>query len=171
MKRPTKTGTPAEPDVEVKKREKSSIEKIFGAEVMAHGFTGLPNVLVRAQGKLNISTTQFNIIVQLLSYWFDPKKPPFPSKRELADRMMINPATLRINIKKLEERGLILREQQTTAQGDWGSNIYRMDGLVKELQKLAPAFADEKAERTEAKLKAELPAAKFATRRAWSMAK
>lgn len=171
MKRPARTGTPIPPAVEAKTREKSSTEKIFGAEVMAHGFTGLPNVLVRAQGKLNISTTQFNIIAQLLSYWFDPKKPPFPSKRELADRMMINPATLRINIKKLEERGLILREQRTTAQGDWGSNFYKMDGLVKELQKLAPAFADEKAERAVAKLKAELPAAKLGARRARSTAK
>ena len=97
------------------KRAKSSTEKIFGAEVVSHGYTGVPNILVRAQSRLGISTTQFNIIVQLLSYWIDPARPPFPPKRDLAQRMSITQQTLRINIKALEDKGYINRVQQKTA--------------------------------------------------------
>jgi hypothetical protein len=45
---------------------------------MSHGFTGVPNILVRGQKRLGLNTAQFNILVQLLSYWMDPAKPPFP---------------------------------------------------------------------------------------------
>jgi DNA-binding HxlR family transcriptional regulator len=153
------------------KRKRSSTERIFGSKVMDHGYTAVPNVLVRAQAKLVISTTQFNIIVQLLSYWIDPARPPFPTKRELAERMSITPATLRINIKALEERGLIQREQQTTAAGDFGSNIYRLDGLVKRLKELVPDFDKAREDRQAAKARAELPNAKLRARAAAAKAK
>lgn len=73
-----------EPDTEVDAEKKSSTQRIFGAKVMDHGYTALPNILMRGQKRLGISTTQFNIVAQLMSYWFDPARPPFPSKRELA---------------------------------------------------------------------------------------
>lgn len=34
------------------KRQKTSTERIFGAAVMSHGFTGVPNILVRARSVL-----------------------------------------------------------------------------------------------------------------------
>ncbi|WP_371158374.1 helix-turn-helix domain-containing protein [Jannaschia sp. 2305UL9-9] len=129
------------------KAKKFSSETIFGKEVMGHGFTALPNILVRGQARLGLSTTQFNLLVQLLSYWIDPDRPPFPSKKELAKRVGLNPTTVRINMAKLEERGLIRREQQVTAAGDYGSNIYHMDGLIDALKALEPDFAEERAER------------------------
>lgn len=66
---------------------KSSTERIFGAKVLSHGYTGIPNILLRGQKRLGINATQLNIIVQLLSYWINPERPPFPSKRELAGRI------------------------------------------------------------------------------------
>jgi DNA-binding MarR family transcriptional regulator len=83
----------------------------------------VPNILIRSQSRLEISTTQFNIIVQLLSYWIDLARPPFPPKRDLAQRMSITQQTLRINIKALEEKRYISRVQQKTAAGDYGLNI------------------------------------------------
>jgi DNA-binding MarR family transcriptional regulator len=75
----------------------------------------VPNILIRSQSRLEISTTQFNIIVQLLSYWIDLARPPFPPKRDLAQRMSITQQTLRINIKALEEKRYISRVQQKTS--------------------------------------------------------
>jgi DNA-binding MarR family transcriptional regulator len=75
----------------------------------------VPNILIRSQSRLGISTTQFNIIVQLLSYWIDLARPPFPPKRDLAQRMSITQQTLRINLKALEEKRYISRVQQKTA--------------------------------------------------------
>ena len=94
----------------------SSTERIFGAGVVEHGYTALPNILLRAQARLGINTTQFNIIAQLLSYWIDPARPPFPTKRELAKRISITEQTLRINIKALEDAGLLRREQRSRPQ-------------------------------------------------------
>ncbi len=156
----TKTQTEKSPS-----RRRSSTQRIFGAKVMAHGYTGVPNILVRAQSRLGINTTQFNIIVQLLSYWIDPARPPFPTKRELAQRMSMNVQTLRINIKALEEHGLVEREQRLTAAGDYGSNIYRLDGLVEKLKALAPGFDKERDERRAAREKTETPNARRSARK------
>ncbi|WP_315927446.1 helix-turn-helix domain-containing protein [Mesorhizobium sp. SP-1A] len=157
--------TTQENQAAAEKRGKSSTERIFGAEVISHGFTGVPNILVRAQSRLGISTTQFNIIVQLLSYWIDPTRPPFPPKRELAQRMSITQQTLRINIKALEDKGYISRIQQKTAAGDYGSNIYRLDGLVAKIKELVPDFDEERDERRKARTKTEIPNARRNARR------
>ena len=143
---------------------KSSTERIFGTKVISHGYTALPNILLRAQKRLGITTTQFNIIAQLLSYWIDPTRPPFPSKRDLSQRMGITPQTLRINIAALEERGLIRREQWKTAAGDYGSNRYHLDGLVKKLKQLEPDFDQERKERQEARALTETPNARATAR-------
>jgi len=143
------------------KQKESSTTKIFGTRVMDHGYTAVPNVLVRAQSRIGISTTQFNIVVQLLSYWIDPDRPPFPGKKELANRMGINPVTLRKNIAALEQAGLIEREQRKTSAGDYGSNTYRLDGLIKKLQSLVPDFDAEREERRAAREKVETKNAKL----------
>jgi hypothetical protein len=65
----------------------SSIHKIWGAKICSHGYIGIPLVLIQAQSRLHINPIQMNIIIQLLSYWIDPTRKPFPTKKELADRM------------------------------------------------------------------------------------
>jgi len=147
--------------LEKTKPKESSSTKIFGNKVMDHGYTGVPNILVRAQSRIGISTTQFNIIVQLLSYWIYPDRPPFPGKKELANRMGINPVTLRKNIAELEKAGLIKRVQRKTSAGDYGSNTYKLDGLIKKLQSLVPDFDKEREERQAAKKKVETKNAKL----------
>lgn len=119
---------------------KTTTERIFGGKVTSHGCTDVPNLLLCAQQRLGISATQFNIITQLLSHWNDPSDPAAPSKRELARRMGITSQTLRINVADLEERGFVRREQQRTADGDCGPNLYHLDGLVEKLKELEPGF-------------------------------
>ncbi len=138
-------------------RAPSSTTRIFGSKVMSHGYTGVPNILLRSQAKLKLTPTQFNIIVQLLSYWYQPDQPPFPSKQELADRIGITTDTLRINMVKLEKLGLLQREQRTTAVGDYGSNTYDLDGLVQKLQRLEPKFTKERENRQAARELLEKP--------------
>jgi predicted transcriptional regulator len=98
-----------------------------------------------------------NIIIQLLDYWFEPSRKPFPTKRELADRIGVTEKTIQINIRALQQAGLILREQRKTAAGDWNSNIYHLDGLITKVQALEPEFAAEKKKRKEAKAALETP--------------
>lgn len=121
-------------------RTVSSTEKIWGKPVLKHGYAGIPSILIRAQARLGLSPTQMNIVVQLLDYWFDPQRPPFPSKKELAKRIGINPKTVQINIRALEDAGYIRREMRKTTSGDWNSNRYHLDGLVNKIQELEPEF-------------------------------
>lgn len=142
------------------KRKKSSTELIFGSDVIAHGYTGVPNIMVRAQSRLGLNAAQFTILIQLLSYYMDPWRPPFPTKRQLRDRTGLSDATLKKHMKALENAGFIQREQQVTGAGDFGSNIYHLDGLIAKLHKLVPDFDKEREERDESRRKSETPNAR-----------
>lgn len=138
-------------------RNLSSTEKIWGKAVYSHGYAGIPSMLIQAQRRLGINPMQMNIIIQLLDYWREPSRKPFPTKRELAQRMDVTEKTIQNNIRKLERAGLLLREQRKTAAGDWNSNIYHLDGLVARVQALEPDFAAEKKLRRERKAALQTP--------------
>ena len=125
-------------------RKQSSTEAIWGKPVAAHGYAGVPSILIRAQGRLGLSPMQFSIVVQLLEYWHEPSRRPFPSKRDLAERMGVTEKAIQLNIAALEKVGLIRREMRRTSVGDWDSNIYHLDGLVQRIRALEPDFAKER---------------------------
>ena len=142
------------------KKGPSSTEKIFGPQVYSHGFTGVPNIMVRAQSRLGLNPAQFNILVQLLSYYIYPDRPPYPPKRHLLQRTGMSEATLKKHVKALEQAGFLRREQRVTGAGDFGSNIYHLDGLIEKLNKLAPDFDKERQEREESRRNTEKPNAR-----------
>lgn len=138
-------------------RRASSSEQIWGKAVMAIGYTALPVIMIRAQSRLGINATQFNILVQLLEYWRNPGRRPFPTKKEIAGRIGLTEKTVQLNIRALEKAGLVRREQRKSAAGDWSSNIYHLDGLVERVRKLEPEFTEEKRKRAEDRRKLETP--------------
>lgn len=143
---------------EARTKPPSSTERIWGKQVLAHGYTAIPSILIRAQARLGITPLQMNILVQLLDYWRDPSRRPFPTKKEIASRINVTDKTIQTNIRQLELAGLIRREQRKTAAGDWSSNIYHLDGLVDRIRKLEPDFAAARERRRKAKELAETPA-------------
>lgn len=128
-------------------RKPSSTEAIWGKAVATHGYAGVPSVLIRAQGRLGLSPMQFSIVVQLLEYWHEPNRRPFPSKKDLAERMGVSEKAIQLNMAALERANLIRRELRRAPAGDWDSNIYHLDGLVQRVQALEPDFAKERAAR------------------------
>jgi len=62
-------------------RKPSSTEVIWGKDIVRHGYTAVPNILLQAQHRLGISATQLNIIVQLLEYWQRPDTIHSPPSR------------------------------------------------------------------------------------------
>lgn len=138
----------------------SSTEKIWGKKVYSHGYAGIPSILIQAQRRLGINPMQMNIIIQLLDYWHEPTRKPFPTKKDLANRIGVNAKTIQNNIRELEKAGLIQREQRKTAAGDWNSNIYHLDGLIERVQKLESEFAQEKLKRKAMKAALETPSGK-----------
>lgn len=70
----------------------------------------------------------------------------------------ISTKTIQNNIRELERASLVQRELRKTAAGDWNSNIYHLDGLVKKVQALEPEFTAERKKRQAAKAALETPA-------------
>ncbi len=132
-------------------------ERLWGKAVRSHGFAAVPTIMVRAQRRLGVNPTQFCILVQLLEYWRLPERAPFPTKKQLADRIGLSETAIQQNMRALETAGLVRREQHKTSAGDWGANTYHLDGLVARIQKLEPDFAEEKKKKEEERRKAETP--------------
>ena len=135
----------------------SSQEKIWGKAVVANGYAGIPSILIQAQSRLGVTAMQFNILVQLLDYYRDPNRAPFPSRAELARRIGVKPKTIQNNMRALEQAGLVQREMRKTAAGDWASNVYHLDGLVARVRKLEPEFTEARKERAAARARVSTP--------------
>jgi hypothetical protein len=152
--------TPAEPNVvpfPKSETARSSVERIWGKAVRNYGYTGVPSILIKAQRRLGVTPLQMNILLQLLDYFYDPARPPFPKKTEIADRMGVSAKTIQINMRALQQAGLIHREIRKKAAGDYDSNIYHLDGLIARVQALEPEFREEKEQRQRAKRRVEMP--------------
>ncbi|WP_200877160.1 winged helix-turn-helix transcriptional regulator [Pelagibacterium sp.] len=54
------------------------------------------------------------MLVQLLEYLRSPDRSPFPTKQQLADRIGIQPTTIKANMQALEKAGLVERVQRKT---------------------------------------------------------
>jgi hypothetical protein len=75
-----------------------------------------------------------NILLQLLDYFYDPTRHPFPRKAEIADRMGVSAKTIQINMRALEQAGLIQREIRKKAAGSvW-------PGCTRALKKERPPY-------------------------------
>jgi len=152
--------TPAEPNVvpfPTGEKAKSSTERIWGKAVRNYGYTGVPSILIQAQRRLGVTPLQMNIVLQLLDYFYDPTRHPFPRKQEIADRMGVSAKSIQNNMRALEQAGLIQREIRKKAAGDYDSNIYHLDGLIARVRALEPEFRTAKEERQRTKRRVEMP--------------
>lgn len=112
----------------------------WGKKVMEHGFCVVPSLLLRAQGRLGLNSTQLAVLLQLYEHWWDPDKRPHPGKRRLADRLGIGPRQIQRHIADLEQAGLVKRIERRSASGAKQSNTYDLSGLVEKLKALEPEF-------------------------------
>ena len=151
----TPTASNVLPFQKIEARRPSSTERIWGKAVVSHGYTGIPSILIQAQRRLRLNPVKMNIIVQLLDYWREPERQPFPSKKELADRIGITEKTVQNNIRALEKDHLIERRRRYTRHGDPDSNIYDLGGLVGAIQEIEPDFAEARRKKKEARIAAE----------------
>jgi predicted transcriptional regulator len=124
----------------VSKKEKRRAEDKFGAAVMKHGYTMLPNLLIQAQGKLEVGHAEFNILVQLISHWWEADKNPHPAKETIARRMGISGRQVQRYLTRLERAGLIERIERFAGHKAQLSNAYSLNGLVHKLAEIEPEF-------------------------------
>lgn len=122
-------------------RKKASEEK-WGKRVLKIGFSIVPSLLLRAQQRLGLNPTQLVVLLQLLDYWWDVDRKPYPSKKTLSERLKISPRQVQRYMQDLERSGFIKREARYANSGGRMSNLYDLAGLVEKLQKLEPEFRE-----------------------------
>jgi DNA-binding MarR family transcriptional regulator len=128
------------------KKTRNRAEDKWSPQVMKHGYTPLPNLLLRAQGKLEITPVQLNVLVQLAEHWWEADKDPFPAKDRIATRMGKSPRQIQRYITQLEKRGLVKRIKRYSGRKTQTSNAYSLEGLIAKLTAVEPEFAKEMAQ-------------------------
>ena len=155
---PTSMASIVQLSAAVKKADtRKASEKKYGKPVMDLGFCIVPSLLMWAQARLGINTVQFNIIMQLADFWWDPERKPYPAKKLLSDRIGMSERQIQRQIAELEAAGLVARIGRTRPGRGKTSNEYDLGGLVARLKELEPEFTAVQAENRERRKNVALP--------------
>jgi len=123
------------------KKEKRRAEDKFSTQVMKHAYTLVPNLLLMAQSRLDISPLGFNVLMHLFNFWWDADRNPHPTKENIARRMGKSPRMVQRYITELEEAGYVKRIKRFVGPKNQQANAYDLNGLVKKLIELELEFA------------------------------
>jgi DNA replication protein DnaD len=106
------------------------IEEKWSRELIDAGWLAIPNIIVEKQLDLGLDSTDINILLHLIRYWWNRDNLPHPSKRTIAQCMGVDMSTVRRHIARMEKKGLIKRiERHDEARGQ-KTNYYDFTGLI-----------------------------------------
>ena len=137
-----------------KKSRKSPASQKWGAKVMDSGFCMLPSLLLRAQRRLHLNPTQLAVLIQIVDHWWDAGRKPYPSKKELSQRLGIGERQVQRYLTDLEDEGLIKRIPRYADHKGRMSNMYDLQGLVDKLTELEPDFREARNQARQSRQKA-----------------
>lgn len=129
-------------------QQSQDLKKKWSSPVIDKGFTVVPDLLLKYQNRLELSTTEFNVLIQLLSHWWKSDSLAWPSVMTLSKRIGIGRRAIQNNLSRLEQKELVIRDKpikglikreyridnETKSQQ---SNIYHFEKLVEVLGLLA----------------------------------
>lgn len=115
-------------------------EQKWTKPLMDAGWTAMPTVIFERQQSLGLEPLDVNILLHLSSFWWTVDNKPHPSKVTIAKAIGVDPRTVQRRIAAMERDGLIKREERRIPGKGSRTNIYHLDGLIKE----ALPFAEEK---------------------------
>jgi hypothetical protein len=116
-------------------------EKKWTPTLMAAGWTVIPTVILERQQALGLDAVDINIILHLIRHWWVSDRPPYPTKKTIAECMGIDESTVRRRIAAMEKGGIIRRNARFDPKyGGQRANEYHFDGLIEG----AKPFAEEK---------------------------
>jgi DNA replication protein len=97
---------------------------------LAERYTAVPAIFLEHYHRLNVSSSEAMLIIHLLSFKWDEKK-PFPRVARIADRMGMTETAVRQNARSLEKKHLLLRIQRSGT-----SNLFDLTPLFKKLEEI-----------------------------------
>lgn len=125
-------------------RPTDEITKKWGKAAKETGWTAVPNILLYKQKKIGIDSIDLNIILQLMSYWWQDGNHPFPAKSTIAEAIGIDVSTVRKRIKKMEDTQLIRRIERREKNDRSQTNEYDLSPLVNTIKPFAEEEQEER---------------------------
>lgn len=134
------------------------LTKKWGPEIMAMGFTAVPDILLKRMGKLGLSSTEFVVMIQVVSFWWFADQLPFPSKKKIAVAIGCSEKTVQKTMARLEKLGFINRIERRKEADKNDSNLYDFSPLIEHLKPHAIEEAQIQKTEREAKVERMVPA-------------
>ena len=110
----------------------------FGAEVLAGGYTAVPNLVLRYAPRLGLSNGELLVIQYIWQHWW-PAGQPHPSVAMLGRAMGKSPRMVRYYLRALQAKHLLVLEERFGADGNQQSNTYDLKPLIAAVVVLAQA--------------------------------
>ncbi|EGP17896.1 MULTISPECIES: helix-turn-helix domain-containing protein [Halomonadaceae] len=127
--------------------EEKALESKWGKDGLCMGWTAFPTALIFLQSQLQLSSTDLNVIFNLLIHWWDADGKIYPSQDGIAKRMGVSKRTVQRTLDNLVELGLI-NVSHTKRKGKYkGRNIYDLKPLSFQIERLAPIVKEKMKEK------------------------
>ncbi|MGH2389103.1 MAG: DnaA N-terminal domain-containing protein [Chloroflexota bacterium] len=110
----------------------------FGVEVLAGGYTAVPNLVLRYAPRLGLSNGELLLIQYIWQHWW-PADQPHPSVPTLARAMSKSVRMVRYYLQGLRDKGLLRLEERFGSDGNRQSNTYNLQPLIAAVVALAEA--------------------------------
>ena len=104
------------------------------------GFQVVPDVLVKNQHRLGLSSTDLAVLLNILMHWWSEPDLPFPRPSTIARNMGVSVRTVERSIQKMQGEKLISRrpsESKKVKDGSITVRRYELSGLRSKLIELA----------------------------------
>jgi predicted transcriptional regulator len=121
------------------KAKTEPLEKKWGERSMLMGWTAIPTSLLFLQAELSISPLGFNLLMNLVSHWWETTEHPYPSQESMAKRMGVSKRSIQREITTLVELGLLDKQPNKAGNKKFkGRNTYDLSKLVQVLNEKTP---------------------------------
>ncbi|MDU4222214.1 MAG: helix-turn-helix domain-containing protein [Clostridium perfringens] len=115
------------------------LEKKWGENSMVMGWTAIPTSMLFLQAELSITPLGFNILINLISHWWESDEHPYPSQESLAKRMGVSKRSIQREISSLIEKNLLEKTATKSSNKKYkGRNTYDLSKMVRALNEKTP---------------------------------
>ena len=122
------------PDAEIETDPRFRVAQLWGDAISEEsGFVAIPMSLLRMQSQLEISPTDFGVLVNLLAHRWKAGDVVFPRTTTIAKRMGVTKRTVQRSTQRLVKQGYITKVKTTN-----GMQAYDASLLTKKLGLLLP---------------------------------
>lgn len=104
------------------------------------GFTAVPDILIRSQGQLKLSSTEMVVLLNILLHWWRDDEWPYPRVSTIGERMGTSRRTVERAIRSLQEKGLVVHRRSELMGNGPAARKFDLSGLIDALRAKAETW-------------------------------